>query len=69
MEIHIALVFVALTDGLGYARASLRGLARVPLSHPLDGPTGAFYVEKPVTVVTLILCGCLNQFVFCFVYI
>ena len=43
MNIHIALVFVALTNGLAYARANLLGLTRIPVSHPLDGPTGAFY--------------------------
>ena len=49
MEIHIALVFVALTNGLWYARANFMGLTRIPVSHPLDGPTGAFYVKGPVT--------------------
>ena len=49
MNIHIALVSVALTNGLGYARAGLMGLTRIPVSHPLDGATGAFYVKGPVT--------------------
>jgi hypothetical protein len=49
MEIHIALVFVALTNGLGYALANFMGLTRIPISHPLDGATGAFYVKGPVT--------------------
>ena len=44
MNIHIALVFVALTKGLhvGYVRAGLLGLTRIPVNHPIDGPTGAF---------------------------
>jgi hypothetical protein len=49
MNIHVALVFVALTNGLGYARANLLGLTRMPVSHPLDGATGAFYVKGSVT--------------------
>ena len=49
MNIHIALVFVALTNGLGYARANLLGFTRIPVSHPLDGATGAFYLKGPVT--------------------
>ena len=48
-NIHIALVFVALTIGLGYARAYLLGLSRIPVNHPIDGATGAFYVKGPVT--------------------
>ena len=40
---------MALTNGLGYARANFMGLTRIPVSHPLDGATWAFYVKGPVT--------------------
>ena len=37
MNIHIALMFVALTQGLGYVRAGLLGLTHIPVNHPLFG--------------------------------
>ena len=39
MNIHIALVFVALTKGLGYVRAGLLGLTRISVNHPLRTPS------------------------------
>ena len=36
--------------GLGYPRLDLAGVnGRIPVNHPLDGATGAFYVKGPVT--------------------
>ena len=37
INIDIALVFVALTGGLGYVRAGFLGLIRIPVNHPLVG--------------------------------
>ena len=31
------------------ARNNLLGLTRIPVSHPLDGATGGFYMKGPVT--------------------
>ena len=42
------LVFVALTEGLGYVRAGLLGLTRMPANHPLDGCRGLLRMG-PVT--------------------
>ena len=47
---HRWLIFFALTNGLGYVSGGrLWPQIRIPVNHPLDGPTGAFYVKGPVT--------------------
>ena len=41
---------LALTNGLGYVSGGRRWpKPHIPVNHPLDGPTGAFYVKGPVT--------------------